>query len=76
MEKRISKYVKDNFHPYTGAEYLGKWKEYEVYQGTIDTDEPLIIGFPLFILEQDSKVKVVDHKDIFTVFDHFMKEEE
>lgn len=35
---------------YDGAQFLGKWNGFDVYEPTFDDDEPRFIGFPQFIL--------------------------
>lgn len=37
---------------YDNAEYIGRWKGYEVFEPGFDDDEPRFIGMPQFILEK------------------------
>lgn len=45
---------------YNGAQYLGSWKSYAVYEPTIADDEPRFIGFPQFILANSSGLRFTD----------------
>lgn len=42
---------------YDGAEYLGEWKGYAVYEPTFSDDEPRFTGFPQFILAKGDTVR-------------------
>lgn len=42
---------------YDGAEYLGEWKGYAVYEPTFNDDKPRFIGFPQFILAKGDTVR-------------------
>ncbi len=42
---------------YDNAEYLGKWKGYEVYEPGFDDEEPRCIGFPQFILVRGDSIR-------------------
>lgn len=42
---------------FTTVTYIGKWKDYDVWEPGFDDDEPHYIGFPQFILVKDDKIR-------------------
>ena len=52
VDERIINYAKSL--GYDGAEYKGKWKEYDVYEPTMN--EPTDIGKPVFILNRGEQL--------------------
>lgn len=63
---------------YDGAEYSGKWKDYEVYNPTVDgftEKDPAIIGLPLIILVQGDRIRLSTADEAFEYLDTFEDEE-
>lgn len=42
---------------YDGADFLGEWREWNVYEPTFADDEPRFIGFPQYILCKSGKCR-------------------
>lgn len=42
---------------YDGVEYLGKWKNFEVFNPDFDNDHPRCIGLPQYIIEKYNKFR-------------------
>lgn len=52
-----------NEHNYESAEYIGKYKDYNVYNAIYRNDEELyLIGLPAIILERKGKLEWVQNK--------------
>ena len=50
--KDIDKFAQE--HGYKGAKYIGKWKEYKVYEPYVDDTQVSYTGLPLVILVNDN----------------------
>lgn len=71
VDERIINYAKSL--GYDGAEYKGKWKEYDVYEPTLK--EPADIGKPVFILNQGENLRITTEKETFEYIDSLPDEE-
>ena len=56
---------------YDGAEYIGEWNGYVVYEPIFDDDEPHYIGFPEFILEKSGEFRWTKDDEWSDILDHF-----
>lgn len=62
---------------YDGAEYLGEWKGYAVYEPTFNDDEPRFTGFPQFILAKRGYVRwTADWEESRAIMDKLYPDEE
>lgn len=56
----VMNFAKDN--GYDGAEFIEKWKEYDVYQPTFanvsELDSPVVIGYPHMILVKGNRIRM------------------
>lgn len=71
VDKKILDYAKSL--GYDGAEYKGKWKDYDVYAPTMD--EPADIGKPEFILNRGEQLFLTTEKEAFEYIDSLPEEE-
>ena len=62
---------------YDGAEYLGEWKGYAVYEPTFNDDKPRFIGFPQFIRSKGDTVRwTVDWEESRAIMDKLYPNDE
>ena len=54
---------------YDGAKYRGEWKQYEVYEPTLENEEPADIGKPEFILVLDDTIRMATEDEAFEYID-------
>ena len=57
---------------YEGAEYLGKWRGYDVYNPNIagaSETNPAIVGLPLIILVKGDKIRMSTPDEAFAYLD-------
>lgn len=71
VDKKIIDYAKSL--GYDGAEYRGKWKDYDVYAPTMK--EPAGIGQPEFILNRGEQLFLTNEKEAFEYIDSLPDEE-
>lgn len=45
---------------YDGAQHIGQWRGFDVYEPTFADNEPRFIGFPQFIICKNDKCRWVD----------------
>ena len=55
-EEEILKFAKKQ--GYDEISYLGKWKEYEVYEPMFDYDGESFVGLPLIILVKGDEIRM------------------
>ena len=55
-EEEILKFAKKQ--GYDEISYLGKWKEYEVYEPMFDYDDTSFVGLPLIILVKGDEIRM------------------
>lgn len=71
MEKMIKTVTE--YYGFEVAEFLGNWKEYEVYR--LSMDEPdVVIGLPIYLLVDGETIRPNTPDETFEIFDHFMDE--
>ena len=61
---------------YDDAEHKGKWKNYDVYEATIKTDEPINVGKPTFIFVEGDDVFVAPEEEMFAYIDSLPEDAE
>lgn len=71
VDERIINYAKSL--GYDGAEYKGEWKEFDVYEPTLN--EPADIGKPVFILNRGEQLFTTTEKEAFEYIDSLPDEE-
>ena len=54
---------------YDGAKYRGEWKQYEMYEPTLENEEPADIGKPEFILVLDDTIRMAPEDEVFEYID-------
>lgn len=61
---------------YDGAKYRGEWKEFQVYEPTIEGDEPASVGKPEFILVIDDIIRMATEEEVFEYIDSLPDDED
>lgn len=67
---KLVEVAKKVYHEFDDVEYVGEWEGYKVYSPFIsDYDGPLIIGYPLFVLEKDDEIRLNEFDETFKIMD-------
>ena len=54
---------------YYNVEYIGKWKEYDVYEPLFNGDNVFIVGPPLIILVNDNTMRMSTPEEAYDQLD-------
>ena len=52
---------------YDYIHYAGEWKGYDVYEPIFWDSKPLCVGLPMYILVNESDIRITDEKECFEV---------
>lgn len=74
MNREIVKFAQEM--GYAGAEYRGKWKDYEVYAPTGDDEDIANIGKPEFIFVFENIIRMATEDEMFEYIDSLPEDEE
>jgi hypothetical protein len=66
-EDQILKFAIDQ--EYDDIKYIGKWKEYEVYEPLFDYEGISYVGLPLIILVKDDTIRMSTPDEAFEYLD-------
>lgn len=61
---------------YDGAKYRGGWKQYQVYEPTLNDEDPADIGKPEFVLVLDDTIRMATEDEVFEYIDSLPDDEE
>lgn len=74
ISKKIKEYATQN--GFDSVEYVGEWKNYNVYQPFFYTDEILTIGCPQFILEQNGSLEWAEPELALDLLSYFYPDDD
>ena len=75
-EKEILKSINEQGYYYNYAVYLGKWKDYDVYNLIISKTRVHYVGLPLVALIKENKIRISSSEEALEILDFFYPDDE
>lgn len=50
---------------YDGSKFKKHWKGFDVYEAVFDTDEPVNVGLPCYLVEDNGSIRWLDNDEVF-----------
>lgn len=74
IDKRATELAQSSI--YDGAQYIGEWHGYKVYEPTFADDKPRCIGMPQFILAKSGDIRWCTIDETRPLINAFMSDDE